>query len=312
MQLHLSRTLSAGLCRAFVLVLACAATSFAEERDWTDSTGMYKTKADLIAFNDEFVVLKRDGKQLISIPLDKLSEDDRKFLTKLEEEKANAKKELQTWTLRTGTKLMGTVVDYARRDITIQRRRGRIYVNDRVFENLPEIYQKMVPLIVAHFEEIPMERPADFQNWVMRQRGEARTFTCEGVIMELESGDEYGVPFFFFSDEDLAVLKPGWEAWAAAHQDPEKQDDASFHVEAQAEAYNRDREFNQQIALMQLNLQAVQAGITSMWEVQMFPVNVPAQPMIVVAMGRDSRQATENALQQNPGFRAGAVRRISN
>jgi len=312
MQLFAIRFRSEFVRQALAVMLCIAGAGALSAREWTDSTGKYKTEAELIAFKYEHVVLNCEGKELISIPLDKLSEADREFLAKLEKEPPKADKEPQTWTFTNGIKVVGTVVDYARKNVTIQRRRGRIYVNDRVFSNLPEIYQKMVPLIVAHFEQIPMTRQADFENWVMRQRGEARTFKCEGVIMELENGDEYGVPFFFFSDEDLAVLKPGWETWAAANEDPELQDDASFHLQAQAEAYQRDREFNQQIALMQLNLQAVQAGVTSMWEVQLFPSGVPKPPMVVVAMGRDSRQASENAMLQNPGFKAGAVRRISN
>jgi hypothetical protein len=302
----------ARLRRPLLIALVVAAPSGAFAREWQDSTGKYKTEADLIAFNDEHVVLKRAGKELISIPLDKLSQADRDYLQTLESEKPNVKQEAQTWTMRDGTKVVGRIVDYARRDVTIQRRRARTYVNDRVFSNLPEVYQKMVPKIVAHFENIKLDDARAFESWVLKQKGEPRTFKCEGVILELENGDEYGVPFFFFSDDDLKVLKPGWDAWAAANEDPEKQDDATFHVEAQAEAYQRDREMNQQIALMQLNLQAVEAGVTSMWEVMLYPSGVPSPPLCVVAMGRDSRQASENAMRQNPGYRAGAVRRVSN
>lgn len=298
---------------AAVLVFSLGSSISTFAREWTDSTGNYKTQGDLVAFNDEKVVLKRENKELVSVPREKLSEEDRKYLEGLEKEGENRTPEAQTWTMRDGTKVVARVVGYARKDVTIERRRGRIYVNDRVFDNLPEIYRRMVPKIVAHFEKEKIENERDFEAWVLRLRGEARTYTCEGVILELEGGDEYGVPFFFFSEDDLRVLQPGWEAWSAANVKPDDREDASFHLEALAEAYQRDREVNQQIAQMQLAFEAVQAGVTSLWEVMLYPA--PGQgfgPQYVVVAGRNSRDATENALRQNPGARAGAVRRVSN
>ena len=62
----------------------------------------------------------------------------------------------------------------------------------------------------------------------------------------------------------------------------------------------------------QLKLQAVQARLTSLWEVTLYPV--PGQggpPLWVVVPGRDSRQTTDAALQQNPGYVAGPVRRVA-
>ena len=38
---------------------------------------------------------------------------------------------LQTWTMQGGLKVVGRVVDYVRRDLTVQRRRGKIYANGR-------------------------------------------------------------------------------------------------------------------------------------------------------------------------------------
>ncbi len=303
------RTISSALLLTIILVTPVAALA----REWSDSTGKYKTEAELVAFNDEKVVLKREGKDLLSLPLEKLSDEDRKYLESLEKAGAHDTHEAQTWTMRDGTKVVGRVVDYARKELTIQRRRAKTYVNDRVFANLPEIYRKMIPKIVAHFENVKIENDREFESWVLKQRGEARTFKCEGVILELEGGDEYGVPFFFFSDEDLSVLKPGWDAWDAANADPEQQDDASFHLEALAQAYQQDRETNQQVAAMQLSLQAVEAGVTSLWEVMLYPrAGNPSGPQCVVVTGRNSRDATENAMRQYPGARAGAVRRVSN
>ena len=135
---------------------------------------------------------------------------------------------MQTWTMASGLKVVGRVVDYARKDVTIQQRRGKTYVNDRLFDNLPQVYQRMLPKLVAHFEKTQIDDKRGLDSWVMKLRGEPRTFTCEGVMLELENRDEYGVPFFFFSEADLKVLQPGWQRWVAAPDGPAQPGAAKF------------------------------------------------------------------------------------
>jgi hypothetical protein len=297
-----------------LLVLNVAAAT--DARTWTDSTGKYKLDADLVGFNDKTVILQREDKQLGAIEIEKLSQADQEYLKSKEaEERANevaGKK--QIWTLRDGTKVPARVVDYARRDITVQRRRGKIYANDRQFENLPEIYQRMLPKVVANFERINNPDKRGLEAWLVRQKGQPRTFTVEGVIMELENGDEYGVPFFFLSDEDLNVLKPGWDEWLAAHKGDyyDQQADHALMVQSLAAARQHDQAVQREIALMQLNLQAVQAGLTSLWEVTLYPARGNAGPPLwVVQPGRNSQQAAAAALSQNPGYVAGPVRKVA-
>ena len=91
-----------------------------------------------------------------------------------------------------------------------------------------------------------------------------------------------------------------------------KQDDQAFHLQSLAAAYQRDQKVNQRIAMMNLNLQAVQAGLTSAWEVTLYPnAGNPYPPKWVVTYGRNSLIATQEALRANPGYRAGPVRRVS-
>jgi hypothetical protein len=285
-------------------------------RVWSDSTGSYTLQADLVAFNDTTVVLQRADHDLVAIPIDKLSDQDREYLQS--REAGDAMKEsiegLQTWTLRGGTKITGRIVDFTERDMTVQRRRGRIYVNDRVLENLPEFYQLLVPKIVAQLENLRGSDRRALESWLIQQRGQPRTFHLEGVVFELESGDEYTVPFFLFSDEDLSVMQPGWDEWQAAHagRNYDAKAERAFLLQSLAAARYRDRQVQREIAMMQLKLQAVQAGVTSLWEVTLFPAaGQNAPPQWVVVPGRDSRQAVGAALQQNPGFVAGPVRRVS-
>jgi hypothetical protein len=299
---------------ALLIILAQAVEqSEAIARTWTDTTGKYTIEADLIGFDEGTVILQRADHELGALAIDKLSERDREYLKSKEADETRGKlaKQEQTWTLRDGAKLIGRVVDFCHKDITIQRRRGRIYINDRLFGNLPEFYQLMIPKIVAHFDKLNQADARGLEAWAVRQRGQPRTFHLEGVILELENGDEYGIPFFFFSDEDLAILEPGWNSWHAAHEDYESRNRHAFMLQSLAAARHRDAEVQRQIALMQLNLQAVQTGVTSLWEVTLNPARGNASPPLwVVVPGRDSRQATAAALAQNPGYVAGPVRRV--
>jgi hypothetical protein len=295
----------------------CGATAPAvQARVWTDATGNFTMDAELVAFNERSVVLQRADHELVAIPIAQLSEEDRKYLASDEASKvANGWTDAQqTWTLRDGTKIVGRLVDYISRDLTIQRRRRRIYVNDRAFDNLPEFYQRLVPAIVAHFEKLPRADRRGLQTWLTQQGGEPRTFKVDGVILETENGDEYGIPFFLFSDEDLAILKPSWDESLATRsgKDFAAQEDHAFWLQSLAAARSRDAQVKREIAMMQLKLQAVDAGLTSLWEVTLHPAaGNGSPPLWVVVPGRDSRQATELALQQNPGFVAGPVRRVS-
>jgi SLA1 homology domain 1, SHD1 len=296
---------------AFLVALAASA---AQARLWTDSTGQYKVEADLIAFSDKKIVLERtDDHQLVSLRPEELSQADRDYIqSKAGQDVVSAlSKAPQTWTLADGSKIVGRVVKYGRRSLTIQREDGRIYVNDQLFDNLPEIYQRMIPKIVNFFEKInPVDRQG-LEDWLVRQKGQPRTFACEGVLFELENGDRYGVPFFFFSEADQKVLKPGWERWVATEDDYPKQDESAFDLRSLAAAYQRDQQANQQIAKMQLQMQAVEAGVTSLWDVMLYPANGGGQMLNVVVYGRDSREATNNALARNPGYTAGPVRRLN-
>jgi hypothetical protein len=299
----------------FWLAAACPLMA-AESRVWSDTTGEYTLEGKLIALGESTVVLQRADHELVAIPIDKLSQKDRDYLTS-KEARAEADKlaeAAQTWTLRDDTKLVGRLVDYARRDLTIQRRRGRIYVNDRRFESLPEFYQQLVPKIVADREMLPRADRRSFENWVLQQRGQPRTFQVEGIVVELENGDEYAVPFALLTDDDLKVLKPGWDEWLAAHSSNKyaETEDLGFLLRSLAAARQQDQMVQREIARMQLKRQAVEAGVTSLWEVTLYPTGrLAGPPQWVVVAGRDSRQATANALAQFPGYAVGPVRRVS-
>jgi hypothetical protein len=299
------------------VLLACfvlaGLSTLAQGRTWTDSSGNYRIEATLIAYNDTTVVLKKKNRQLVAVHINKLSKDDQSYLESKEasEQTRQSADGMQTWTMASGLKVFGRVVCYAKKDITIQQRRGKIFVNDRMIDNLPKVYQKMLPKFVAHFEKIDIDDEAALKSWIKKLRGEPRTYDCDGVLLELENGDEYGVPFFFFSEDDQKTLRPGWERWLAADKNREKRNHEEFLLQSQAQAYQQDRATNQQIAVMQLQMEGYQAGLFDLWEVELFPGRgVVSPPFIAVVPARDSRSAAIEAVRRNPGFVSGAVCKV--
>lgn len=91
-----------------------------------------------------------------------------------------------------------------------------------------------------------------------------------------------------------------------------KQDDQAFHLQSLAATYQRDQQVNRQIALMNLNMQSIQSGLTSAWEVTLYPKSGnPYPPKWVTTLGRNSLIATQEAVRRNPGYYAGPVRKVS-
>ena len=295
-----------------------------DAHEFTDKSGKLKVEGTLVAIDDKEVVIKLDspakGRELLAIAIDQLSEEDQKWIRSAESQDALASAgERNSWTLRNGTVVVGKIVDFTRREVSMQRRRGRFYVNDRLFDNLPEIDRKIIPRIVQEFDKQPMETDAQFQNWILAQRINVRTFTFDGVLMELTNGDEYAIPFFLFQESELRLLQPHWEEWLKAHTDTvnreaaiEQERQHALYLQSQAAAYQQNRAEMAQIARLQLQMTAVAAGVVDMWEVFMFPLpGTPSYPISVVVMARNSDVASQMALAQNPGFSVGPARRLN-
>jgi hypothetical protein len=122
------------------------------------------------------------------------------------------------------------------------------------------------------------------------------------------------VPFFLFSDQEQALLGAGFDEWQAAYRsdNADEVEDVAFLLQSLAAARQRDAEVQREIALMSLQLQAVEAGLTSLWEVTLYPRGGHlGPPRWVVVPGRDSDQAASKALTQWPGFAVGPIRRVS-
>lgn len=292
-------------CLPCILLLLAARPAAA--REWTDTTGQYKVEAELVDFDDRLVVLrKKQTGKLVAVPIEKLSGKDRDFLRskparQAVDESANQER---SWKLRDGTQLVGRVIAYGQREVTFQRRFGKVYVNDMLFTDLPKQRQYFALSLLSHNENMKISDAKELEAWAEKQKGQPRTFRCEGVMMELEQGGDLPVPFCVFSDADLEVLSPGWKAWKEAEMDTQKRGQQELYVRSLAHAYQRDRQIDRSVQ----TLQALSDWV-DMWEVALIPPR-GGQPVRALVVGRNSADARAAAAAQYPGYGIGAIRRL--
>ncbi|MCU0719565.1 MAG: hypothetical protein MUC83_07665 [Pirellula sp.] len=298
--------------------------SFGGSREWSDSTGTLKIRGTLLAADESEVVIKLDkkekGRELLAVAITDLSAADREFLkTQEAESELKLDGEKHAWELKNGLKVFGRAVSFVRKDVVMQRRRGKLYVNDRPMDNLPEVYQKMIPYVVGYFEKTTFETKRQFDDWVISQRNKINTYPCEALMIEFPNGDEYGVPLFFFSESVLERLKPAYEKWQSdtkaklsEDEQSERQRQNDLYLQSHAAAYQQQQQEMMQIAKLQLLMNSVSAGATDLWEVYMYPgPGTFGYPISVVVAGRNSQQASQLALQNNPGHIVGPIRKVA-
>ncbi len=284
-------------------------------REWSDATGRHRWRAELFAASDDLAVLRDRKGKLHAVQVDELSEADRAFVRKYLEQGASAvSRQQQMWTLNSGLKIKGTVLGYRSGPVVIENRSGTPYVNGKRFRSLDPVYQAMLPKLIAAVDDDSVQTEEDFRKWARKLRREKRSIPVDGVLMKLPNGDEYAVPLFLFSDADRQVLESGWDRWSAEQADQEQKEQENVLLRAEAAEFQRQRnerrqqqqaaaQRREQIELMQLGLLAVDAGVTSLWEVRLMPnPGVPGRPVRVVVPARNSLAAQQAALQRNPGY----------
>jgi hypothetical protein len=295
-----------------LLLIAVAASTVARAREWSTPDGRYKLGGELIAFNDEMVVIKRITGELVGVELKDLSEADREYVKSKEAKEAvrESAEEMQTWTLN-AVKVRGRVTAFGRKQLQVQRRLGAVQVNGQPFNQIDSIHQRVLLAIISHLEKTKLEDERQLTEWATMLGGQPRVYTLEGVLLKLESGDEIPAPFFLFSKEDLEVLRPGWEVWLEQDESEKTRQREDFLMRSQAMAYQQERAERRQIEMLKLDMLAAAAGVVSIWEVGMAPgQGVFGRPMRVVVPARDSQEALFVARQRYPNMIPGPVRRI--
>ncbi len=291
-----------------VCILTLAAVSSAQAREWTDATGHYKFKGELIASGETMIILQRENKDkdLVAIDVESLSKEDIAYLEKLAEKNAN-NPEMRTYTTRSGLKVRAAVISYVQRKVEVYRHRGKVYANGFRYENLPGIYRRILPEVINHFENTSLDEKS-IAKWVKSLKGQKKVYECDGILVELENGDHYAIPFFLLSDADLKSLQPGFEEWAKEKLDAKSREEYSMRMRANAMAKKKQKAKQLQFAKMHMLLTGVQLGFTDLWEVTLVPPNNRGIPRRVIVPGRNSREATTTALSKFPGYRAGPAR----
>lgn len=290
-------------------------TAWAEARVWSSTNGQFKVEADVIAFNEKLVVLKKESGDLIAVELEHLSAEDQQYVAAKETVDATKKNvdEMQTWTGKDGLKIRGRIVAFGRKDLKVQRKLGVVHINDTKFSAIDPLHQKLVLKILSHLEKTKLEDEKQLETWAKSIGGEPKVYPLEGVLMQLESGDEIGVPFFLFSSQDLEVLQPGWEVWKEKDASDHAREQENFLMKSAAVAYQRDRKQQQQIEMVKLDLLAAATGVVNIWQVGLVPrPGVYGRPMTVMVPAMSSGIASELALQKYPGYTIFGVRRASN
>jgi hypothetical protein len=314
-------------CSALAVLIFLSSQAFAE-RTWTDRSGTYQLVAELVAFNDNLAILKTAEGELLSFPISDLSDASREFLQSKEAMEVHQAKGNQKWTLESGFQLIGRLVSHEDRDVTLQRRVGKFYVNDRPFDNLPAEYKAILPKVIGHFEKKEFSDAAALEKWVAAKLGyRPRTYHCEGVKLAMENGDEFLFPYFLFAEADRKFLELGGDEFRKTEVDSEERHKQTLYSQAMAEQYHlerqrmeseaqileqRERNSNQQIKRIEVGLLAVASGVTDLWEVAMIPRGGSIyQAQMVVVPAQNSLQASQKAVQKWPGYNVGPIRRVN-
>jgi hypothetical protein len=288
--------------------------------------------------------VQKPSGELVGIRVNELSAEDREFLRDWQAQRqppvpaateptqapadvpsaavtdTRAVERVQLWTARDGVQLKGRAVGFGRDEIVIDRVTRLISVNGTAFTNLDPASQYVVLKIVAELDDPNVKTERDLDHWVRRQQGEPRVFSIEGVRMRLEDGTAVTVPFFVFSEQDLEVLRPGWEQWQDEQASAAERERQDFLMTVQADQYQSQREQEQleqarrfqQIQMMQTELMAAATGLTTFWEVYLLPAPGRfGRPLSVMVSARTSLQAQQMATARFPGYVAGPARALT-
>ncbi len=295
--------------------LACAMlASAAHARIWSSTNGAYKLEAEVISFNDSTVVLKRPNGDLVAVELKDLSKADQEYVRSKETVDAEHKsaEEMQTWTGRDGMKFRGRVKAYGRKQVTVRRMARAVYINDTPFSKLDPIHQRLVLRILSEIEGLPLENEKQLDQWSRSIGPNGKSYMLEGVLLQLESGDEIGVPFSLFAPDEMAILEPGWELWKEREESEASREQESFLVRSAAMAYQQDRQSKQQIEMLKLEMLAAATGAIAIWQVGLAPApGVYGRPISVMVPAQNSQIASQMALQRYPGSVLVGVRQAS-
>lgn len=293
-------------------------------REWGDKTGQFKVEAELVAVDDTLVVLKTAKNNLLAVRIDQLSDKDREFVSSTSAresiEKLYAASSQPTFTLTDGTVIKGVVTGYGVFPLVVQRKNAIVMVGETEYKELVPAYRAIVPEIVGHFEASELKSYEDLEKWLKDKVGPHRYDIQSATIQTNEDGTVQ-IPLFMFSPADRHELDAGFARWKALHSSKlnvESKDrygrDEALRLAAISRYRNQERlesirESNYRI--MQLELLALNAGLTEYWEVSLQSPNAYLPSVSVVVSARDSFTAESIARSKYPTFTTNYVRKLA-
>ncbi len=300
-----------------LLVLPITVPLYAAElRTWTDQSGEHTVEAELVDYDQQSVVLKKEGGRLVTVPIDALSEQDQQFLQSEEAKQIHedSPEAYRVWHLKDGRKITALVHDFARKRLTVVRRNGDVMVDGQAYEDLMNWQQYMVQEMASRAANQPLVNAEDLEDWLADQPNARARLQADGVILKLEDGSFFTAPFFMFSKADQVYLRPGYEEWLAAQENKNRSDEAdkyasemSLYLRARARLDEQERA---------LNMKANQLWIETafgipQWQVNLMPrMNMNAPLKQVIVSGNSSRVAMAKVASRYPGYRVVGIRRL--
>ncbi|TWU46635.1 SHD1 domain-containing protein [Rubripirellula reticaptiva] len=306
----------------------------AEMRQWTDESGKFSVKAELLTSDQDFVVLEleTDG-ELIAVRRNELSEEDQDYITATTDVRgsdrlANSKKPSSaiqnsesydsTWNMNDGQVVKGRLIGFGTQELVIKRERGRILVNDQELDELPAAYAKIVPDVVSRVDRVKVETREELETHLADNGAGPFTYRVEGIQIDLASWGAITVPVSLLAATEAGQVKPAFERWQASHEDDvsdsERTETSSRErlvLDSQERYRRRAQQREQQLKMMELKLLSIESDLTDVWEVALYPTQRYGYPRTVVVTARSSLQAKQIVINKYPKWRVGPIAKLS-
>lgn len=222
-----------------------------------------------------------------------------------------------TWKIKGSTDLMGRLIGFGTQRLTVRLRESEILVNGQPIAELPPAYQATIPHAAAQATTRPVDSFKQIVD-LLTAGGGSLNVVVEGVQLKLVSGEVITVPPALLTEEDAKLVTPSFQRWKAAQQSTVT-DDVREEVDRRErlmmDSYASYRggvaEPPRKLTMLQMQLEAADAGVTDMWEVALYPPNAHEYPRTVIVAGENSRIARIRAKRDFPDWRVGPVRKRS-
>lgn len=304
--------------RFFALTLALVIFSLTdcEGRVWNKVDGKQKVEADLVDFDQTNAVLRQEDGKLVFVKIAELSDVDQAYLKSKEADTIHddAPEAYRTWTLSDGRKIVGQVVDYAKKTITLMRQNGKVFLNETPFVDLEEWKKFVVLGIASHQSETQIDTEKKLGSWLAKFRPPSAEIACEGVVLQLKDHELFAAPFYMFSEADQEYLKHGWDKWLEIHNTKDAKveqealsDELELHLRSRARMDAEARALNMKANQLRIE----EAFGVSQWRANLVPKpGTNVQPMQVIVPGRDSRQAMQQAIREYPFHNVAGISKV--